>query len=164
MDIQEDILIALRRITRAIDLHSKKVLKATGLTTPQLVILQALKKHGNLSPSSIAKMASLSQATVTTILDRLQKHALIDRQRNVVDKRQVVVSLTSAGEVRLNESPELLQAGFLHEFGQLEGWEQLQLLASLQRTAELMAAEDIDAAPILQVGEIQKMLPEEAGP
>ena len=154
MDIQEDILIALRRITRAIDLHSRKVFKASGLTVPQLVILQALRKHGELSPSSIAKIASLSQATITNILNRLQQHGLIDRQRNEKDKRQFDVRLTKLGTERLAGAPELLQTGICREVDKLESWERLQLLASLQRTAELMDAEDIDAAPILEAGEI----------
>ncbi|MEE2524962.1 MarR family transcriptional regulator [Hyphobacterium sp. HN65] len=156
MNIQDDILVALRRITRAIDLHSRKVLKASGLTSPQLVVLQALKKNGDLYPSSIARIASLSQATITSILDRLQAQGLITRQRCTEDRRQILVSLTVQAHERLRDAPELLQAGFLREFDKLESWEQLQLLASLQRLAELMDAEDIDAAPILEVGDIAK--------
>lgn len=156
MEIREDILIALRRIVRAIDLHSKKVHKAVGLTVPQLVVLQALNKHGDLYPTSIARIASLSQATVTIILDRLQKQGLIERNRCQEDKRQILVSLTVGARSRLADAPELLQSGFLKEFEKLASWEQFQLLSCLQRTAELMDAKDIDAAPILQAGEIQK--------
>ncbi|WP_420430680.1 MarR family winged helix-turn-helix transcriptional regulator [Hyphobacterium sp.] len=156
MDLHDEILIALRRITRAIDLHSRKVLKSSGLTGPQLVVLHALKVNGDLYPSSIARIASLSQATISTILDRLQAQNLVTRERCKEDRRQILVSLTAEAHERLKTAPELLQAGFLRGFARLESWEQLQLLSSLQRLAELMDADDLDAAPILEVGDIEE--------
>ena len=54
MSDHDEILVALRRITRAIDLQSKRLVKATGLTAPQLVVIDTLHKQGCLlytSPS-----------------------------------------------------------------------------------------------------------------
>jgi hypothetical protein len=39
-ELPDHVLVALRRIIRATDLHSRKLGKKTGLTTPQLVIIQ----------------------------------------------------------------------------------------------------------------------------
>ncbi|WP_218188142.1 hypothetical protein [Desulfosarcina cetonica] len=39
-DISDDVLIALRRLIRAIDLHSRYLSKHFGLTGPQLIILR----------------------------------------------------------------------------------------------------------------------------
>jgi hypothetical protein len=47
-----------------------------------------------------------------------------------------------------------LQIGFLREYRKLERWEQHQLIASVQKIAVLMDAEDIDASPILTTGEV----------
>jgi len=69
----DEILVALRRITRAIDLHSKSLQKKTGLTTSQLLVMEIINKLGSPSPSTIAREMVLSQATVTTLLDRLTK-------------------------------------------------------------------------------------------
>ena len=52
----EEILIALRRITRAIDIQSRRLLKSTGLTTSQLLILQAIEKLSNPTPSALARL------------------------------------------------------------------------------------------------------------
>ena len=150
----DDILIALRRITRAIDLHSKKLVRTSGLTTPQLLVLQSVRKQGRAKPSAIAKDIMLSQATVTSIVDRLEKNDLVTRERTSKDRRVVEVILTETGQSKLLEAPELLQSGFLREYRKLGEWERTQLIASLQRVAAMMDAEELDAAPILAVGEM----------
>lgn len=151
----DDILIAIRRITRAIDLHSKKLVKKTGLTAPQLVVLQSIRKEGKAKPSQIARDVLLSQATITSIVDRLEKAGFVERLRDVGDRRVVSVVLTQTGEQKLREAPELLQDGFLREFRKLEDWERSQLISSVQRLATMMDAEELDAAPLLDVGEIR---------
>ncbi|MGD8326802.1 MAG: MarR family transcriptional regulator [Sphingomonadales bacterium] len=151
----DDILIALRRITRAIDLHSKNLVRSSGLTAPQILVLQSVRRHGKAKPSIIAKDILLSQATVTSILDRLEKAKLITRERSTDDRRIVEVLLTESGAQKLLAAPELLQSGFLREYRKLNDWERTQLTASLQRIATMMDAEDIDAAPILALGDIQ---------
>ena len=54
-----EILIKLRKITQAIDLHSKYLLKTVGMTSPQLVILHELSAHEALSVSELSKSVSL---------------------------------------------------------------------------------------------------------
>jgi len=156
MSDYDNILVAIRRIMRAVDLHSKKLSKKSGLTAPQLIILLALRKNGPMAPSVIAKKVSLSQATVTSILDRLDNAGYTRRDRSTEDKRVVYACLTPLGQEKMAEAPELLQSGFLREFRKLEEWERTQLLSSLQRIATMMDAEDIDASPILEIGEISK--------
>lgn len=150
----DEILISIRRITRAIDLQSKKLVKQTGLTAPQLVVMQSIRKQGRLSPSAVARDVALSQATITSILDRLEKAHLVRRERSSTDKRIVYACLTSEGQKRLEEAPELLQSGFLRQYRKLEDWERSMLVSALQRVATMMDAEDLDASPILDVGEI----------
>ncbi|WP_321396140.1 MarR family transcriptional regulator [Emcibacter sp.] len=150
----DDILVSIRRIIRAIDLQSKQLVKTTGLTAPQLVVMQTLRKEGKLSPSNIARNVALSQATITSILDRLEKAGLVRRTRSEEDRRIVDVCLTEEGRKRLEEAPELLQSGFLRQYRKLESWERQMLVSSLQRVAAMMDAEELDASPILEVGEL----------
>jgi len=96
----------------------------------------------------------LSQATVTSILERLEKGGLIVKSRSDSDRRVVNITLTPEGVRRMNAAPELLQAGFLRKLRKLKDWERSQLISSLQRVGEMMDAEDIDASPILEAGEL----------
>ena len=150
----EELFIALRRITRAIDLHSKKLQRETGLTTSQLLVLEAVVKLETSTPSNIAKEVQLSQATVTNLVDRLERNGLVLRRKSTADKRAVEVHLTEQGRHMVELAPEPLQTGFLREYRKLERWEQHQLIASVQKIAVLMDAEDIDASPILTTGEV----------
>ena len=153
-DIGEHVIIALRRVIRAVDLHSRNLAASHGLTGPQALLLKALQ-HGRLSAGELASRVSLSQGTVTDILNRLEKRGLITRLRDTSDRRRVLVEATLQGLAVLEESPPLLQERFIQRFGQLEEWEQTQLLASLQRIASMMDAEDIDASPVLSSGSVR---------
>jgi len=130
------------------------MVREIGLTSPQLLVLKEIEQNPTIKASTIAKEVHLSQATVTTIIDRLQKAGLIVRARSDSDKRVVNLALTDGGRARIENAPDLLQAGFVEKFKSLEEWERLQLVSSLQRVAAMMNAEDFDAAPILEIGDL----------
>ncbi len=157
----ESILIALRRLIRATDLYSRDLLKTTGLTTPQLLLLQSIKHNGEVSIKKLVQEISLSQATVTSILDRLENKKLVIRKRSTRDKRIVHVHLTETGKKVIAKSPPPLQDNFIKQFTNLEDWEKNMIIASLQRVATMMDAEKIDAAPMLDVGILDRQ-PEQA--
>jgi DNA-binding MarR family transcriptional regulator len=152
-DLPDHVLVALRRIIRATDLHSRKLGKKTGLTTPQLVIIQAVGDLKDPTVSDIAKAVSLSLATVTTILNRLERNGIVNRARSSVDRRRVIVTLTEEGQSLKSSAPKPLQDSFVDRFTRLESWEQHLIVASLERVAAMMDAEDLDAAPLLASGD-----------
>lgn len=149
MKTYDQVLVSLRQIIRAIDLHSKKLEREFGLTGPQLLVMQLIGTQGEMTSGVLAREISLSQATVTTILDRLERKGLLQRERSTDDKRKVLVSLTYAGVKILEAAPTLMQESFIRAFNKLEDWEQSLILSSLQRVAEMMHATDLDAAPLL---------------
>jgi DNA-binding MarR family transcriptional regulator len=150
----EAILIALRRVIRAVELHSRKLVQSHGLTGPQSVILREVIAAGGLTPGELARRVSVSQATVTDIVKRLEARKLLQRHPDSADRRRVVVKATRAGERLHASAPPLLQETFVQRFASLPDWEQHMLLAALQRTAMLMDAEDIDASPLLTSGPV----------
>jgi len=151
----DEVLIAVRRVIRATDLQSKHLTKTTGLTTPQLLILQAIDKQPDLTIGLLAKKISLSQATVTTIIDRLENRELIKRTRDYTDRRKVHIHITDTGIAMLEKAPPALQEQFINQFSALQDWEQSMIIASLQRLAEMMDAQNLDAAPILTAGSME---------
>lgn len=150
----DEILVSLRQITRAIDIHSRDLQKQTGLTTSQLLVLEAIKKLEVATPGTVAKEIVLSQATVTSLLDRLEKGGLIERTKMDTDKRSVKLALSPEGKGKLENAPDILQTEFLKKYRQLESWERQMLTAALGRIALMMNAENLDASPILTTGEI----------
>ena len=96
MEKHQELLIALRKVIRAIDLHSKHLSKTSGLTSPQLLIMLEIEKIAGVNSSQVAKSVNLSPATVTNILDRLANKGLVSRVRDTQDKRKVGLFLISA--------------------------------------------------------------------
>lgn len=153
------VLSALRRIIRAADIHSKQLTKTAGLTSPQLLLMQAIANNpDNSTLGNLAKQISLSQATVTSIIDRLEARHLVKRIRSESDKRFIRLHLTELGLQQLEQAPIPLQASFVEKFSALQDWEQNMILASLQRLAEMMDAQQIDASPFLDIGPLDRYI------
>jgi DNA-binding MarR family transcriptional regulator len=154
IDLSEEILIAVRRVIRAIEQHSKKLVQSHGLTGPQALVLSEIVRNEPITGSVLARNVSLSQATVTDIVKRMEQKDLLIRQQDSFDKRKYFILPTDAGRELIQTSVPLLQQSFVQRLSELQDWEQTQLLSSLQRIAEMMSAEDLDAAPVLTSGAI----------
>jgi DNA-binding MarR family transcriptional regulator len=152
MEKIDEVLVALRRVIRATDLHSKHLAKTTGLTAPQILLLQTIRNKGRTTIGELAHHMNLSQATVTTIIDRLEKREFVYRERSTSDKRKVHALLSDQGLEVLKDSPTPLQDSFARQFVDLQDWEQTMIIASLQRVAQMMDAQHIDASPVLDIG------------
>jgi len=148
-DLCDEVLVTLRRITRAIDLQSRKLEQRYGLTGAQLLLLKEISEAGELAIGELARRANVSQANTTAIVDRLQGRGLVERARSQTDKRKVMVRASAEGEARVRDLPNLLQDEFVARFRQSEDWEQTLILSILQRVARMMDAEAIDAVPLL---------------
>lgn len=136
----EEVLATLRQIIRALDLHSKQLSKNVGLTGPQLVVLRAIGDNPDLAVGQIARRVSLSQATVTSIIDRLESKQLAQRLRSREDKRRVTLHITAPGRQILDANPSFFQEQFVRRFEQLADWEKTQILYSLERLADMLNA------------------------
>ncbi len=147
--LETEVLIAIRRILRAVDQNSRRLLDNFGLTAPQLAALRTLEGAGPMRPSALAKSLHLSHPTVTGILARLEVRGLVERTPGAADRRTLLVALSAAGREIVGRAPSLLQDRFRRELGQLARWEQLAILSNLERVAALMEAEHLDAAPHL---------------
>ena len=156
MEKIEEVLVSLRRVIRATDLHSKHLAKTTGLTAPQILLLQTIRNRGEITIGELAAVMNLSQATVTTIIDRLEKRLLVTRVRSTADKRKVFAVLTESGFEVLKSAPIPLQDQFARQFEGLQEWEQTMIISSLQRVAHMMDAQNIDASPVLDVGQLDR--------
>jgi DNA-binding MarR family transcriptional regulator len=140
---------------RAVDLHSRRLVEEHGLTGPQLATLREAARLGNVSVSALSRAVHLSQPTVTGILDRLERRRWIQRSRDTEDRRTVKVLVTVEGYSFLNRAPSLLQDRFRSELAKLQEWEQTMTLATLQRIAEMMEADSLDASPVLVAGPVE---------
>ena len=154
MEKYDELFISIRKIIRAIDLRSKKLSKEAGITGPQLLILQELQRIDGITAKDVSTNIHLSQATVTSILDRLEAKLFIQRVRSDSDRRRVALYLTDDGKQALLNAPQPIEDSFVEKFSALKDWEQYQLISSVEHIADMMGASEIDAAPVLNIGEL----------
>lgn len=155
-NLETEVLVALRRIVQAIDQHSSRLGKEFGLTTPQLLVLQTVAATQEQPIRAISAEVNLSQATVTSIVDRLERRGLLCRERSGTDRRKVYLVITDTGRALLAQAPKPLQENFLLRFERLRDWEQHQVVAVLKQVAEMMGARNLDAAPLLDTGDVTR--------
>ncbi|MFO7704730.1 MAG: MarR family transcriptional regulator [Halopseudomonas sp.] len=150
MYMMHDLYLALRRLQRATEIHAKRLGRHSGLTPIQLLIMHSIQAMGEGTLGDLAKKVSVSQATLSTIIDRLENRDLLQRIRSKSDKRKVHLALSVKGLAAIQAEPALLPAEFLDRFGKLADWEQLMMLASLQRVAGLLEADQHGPAELFE--------------
>lgn len=150
------VLRSIRRIIRCVDLYSKQLEFSSDITAPQLVCLLAVVKNGPLSVKQLSQEVLVSQSTIVGILDRLEEKALVRRERDREDRRIVRVSATDAGRLLADDAPSPLQDRLSEGLGRLPELEQAAIALSLERVCELMEAQHLDSAPILETGPIAR--------
>jgi len=136
--ITEEVLASIRKIIRASDIYSSKLRQLSGLTSAQLLLIRAIENNPSASLGQLANEISLSQATTSTILKRLEASGYIYRTRSDSDRRKSQVFLTERGASALSRAPKPLDQGFLDRFTCLKPYEQTAIVSSLQRVADMM--------------------------
>ena len=130
------IKLSLRALSIELSLLNHQVGAHAGLNDVDLDCLDLIARHGPISPTALAQRAALHPATVTGILDRLERGGWVARERDPFDRRALVVRVLrdrSAELVRLyggmNSSMSEICAGYSEA--------ELQVLADfLRRTVE----------------------------
>jgi len=82
---------SLREVGAQLTLLNHSVGTRLDLKAADLECLDLIARYGPLSPSALARRAGLHPATLTGILDRLERGGWIDRGRDPADRRGVVV-------------------------------------------------------------------------
>jgi MarR family transcriptional regulator, organic hydroperoxide resistance regulator len=80
------------------------------LTQTQIRAMFKLDMAGEATAGDLAKAAELSPASVSAMLDHLERDGIVERSRSDSDRRVVVVSLTESGRALLAEKRERWRA------------------------------------------------------
>lgn len=102
------------------------------LSLSQVLLLEAVADHGELSVSQIADHAGVAVPTATRMLKQLERDGIVTRTRSTEDERRVSVSLTEHGSALLTEHRDRLRAEQLRAFQEIDP-DQRQLTIDLMR-------------------------------
>src|ERR1700759_4708504 len=90
------VLSALRDASGQLVRLNQAVGKTVDLRDPDFGCLDVLDRYGPLSPSVLARRAGLHPATMTGVLDRLERAGWVVRERSADDRRAVVIRAVPA--------------------------------------------------------------------
>jgi DNA-binding MarR family transcriptional regulator len=86
---------SLRELGLELSLLNRRIGVRMELSDVDLGCLDLISLHGPLRPSALAQVADLHPATVTGVLDRLERGGWILRDRAPADRRGVLVAVVS---------------------------------------------------------------------
>ena len=147
-DHEDRIVGALRRIIRAVDVYSHELSARHALTGPQLLCLRELARKGEMPLGTLATALSLSPATVTGIIDRLEHKELVVRRRRLSDRRSVAVGLTRRGRALARRAPAPLQETFTRRLADLPERQRKQIDDVLQQIVSMMEPEAFEPSAV----------------
>lgn len=95
--LEEQICFAVYSTAHAFNRLYRPFLAGLGLTYPQYLVMLVLWERDGQTVKAIGERLMLDSGTLTPLLKRLDSAGLIERRRDRVDERQVLVHLTEAG-------------------------------------------------------------------
>jgi len=149
----------LRRLFKAIQEHSKAILRATGLSGPQVWALTILGAEPELSLGELAERLFAHPSTVSGIVDRLEKRGAVRRAVDRLDARGIRLSLTPLGRRVLKRSPPPFQVGLSKALEDLPSAQLRQLRRGLDQVVKDTSARRFDSAFF----EVDSPIPRRAG-
>jgi uncharacterized protein (TIGR00369 family) len=77
--------------------------RPSGITWAAFRILFTIRYTEQITPLELARLSHVSQASISSVLNTLERYGLVARSRSPSDGRVTIVTLTTAGEVAVGE-------------------------------------------------------------
>ncbi|MCU1546046.1 MAG: MarR family transcriptional regulator [Homoserinimonas sp.] len=134
------VLSRVGRLARHLDRARRTAFAASALESWEFDVLSALRRAGTpyqLSPKSLLQQTLVSSGTMTNRIDRLVERGLVERRTDPNDGRGILVTMTPAGQFRVDAAISRLLGA------EAELLENLSV-ANQQRLAELLRKLSLD--------------------
>lgn len=122
-----DAFIKLMRASQSVGACLDEHLHEWGLTTSQFGVLEAVYHLGPMHQKEIGEKLLKSGGNITVVVNNLEEHGLVDRQRMESDRRYVSIHLTDKGRELISELMPEHVSRIVELFSVLSTEEQRQL-------------------------------------
>lgn len=95
--MQPMLLYLVKQVELAVRSHLDNLLRPAGLTALQYTALTVLERHPDLSAAQLARNSFVTAQSMADMINALEGRGLIERHRDLADRRRLVVDLTAAG-------------------------------------------------------------------
>ncbi|MCH7858114.1 MAG: MarR family transcriptional regulator [Candidatus Marinimicrobia bacterium] len=90
-------MIKLARAAESIGSRTQHIMASAGLSTSQFAVLDALLHLGPLCQKELGEKILKTSGNMTMVIDNLEKGGLVFRERQIDDRRFVLVHLSDGG-------------------------------------------------------------------
>lgn len=118
----------LRFVSNHVSHAFRLKVEAQGVTVAEWVLLRAMYDAGAASPGHLADTLGLTPGTVSKLVERLRRKALVTRVTSREDRRCQTVALTDRGQALVPTLAKLADENDREYFGHLSAKHRIQLL------------------------------------
>jgi DNA-binding MarR family transcriptional regulator len=98
--LAEDFVLAMRRTGSVMQLITQAAAERIGINSTDMNCLNIVALTGAMTAGELAKATGLTTASITGVLDRLEESGFVRRERDVADRRRVIIQLNSSRGLR----------------------------------------------------------------
>jgi DNA-binding MarR family transcriptional regulator len=102
--------VLIARIARVVRQRFEQTLTPLGLRQRHIVALSYLRGHGPTAQQTLAERLCMDASSMVCLLNELEDHELVVRQRDRSDRRRGIIELSPQGELALRDGDRALQA------------------------------------------------------
>src|SRR5580693_8231975 len=96
------LLYLMKRVELAVRSRLDEIVRPAGLTAAQYTALTVLERHDDMSSAQLARHSFVTAQSMADMITTLEARGLIERHRDRVDRRRLVVALTADGRELLD--------------------------------------------------------------
>ncbi len=128
----------LRHVAFIIRRRGRDILDDFGITNPQFSAFLALFEHKNMTMGELCDKLYLAYSTATDLIDRMEKNGLLERNRDLQDRRVIRLTITDKGKSVISEVMDARRRYVASILEYLSPEEREHLAEALQRLHSLM--------------------------
>ena len=143
MDPRGSLGYLIRRCGSLMTIIADEAFQETPLTFTQGLVLMSLCAHDSrMSPTRLCEEAAYDSGAMTRVIDDLERHGYVRRERNGRDRRTIEIVLTDAGRCEAESSVGLIE-NLLNELAEPFSTTEMDRLVSLLQRLHLRLRERI---------------------
>jgi DNA-binding MarR family transcriptional regulator len=96
------LMYLVKQLELAVRSRLDEIIRPAGLTSLQYTALTVLERHPDMSTAQLARNSFVTPQSMADMITALETRGLIERHRDSLDRRRLVVALTSAGRELLD--------------------------------------------------------------
>lgn len=115
-----------------------------GMSSTDWKTLDLLQRHGPLTAGELVRHSGLAPASITGVVDRLERSGHVSRSRDATDRRRVVVTLDESRLADVGDSFEGLVGALAELYAEYDDDQLALILGFIERSTAIQSKATVD--------------------